>query len=259
MGPDDIEHPDTLSEALNIEGAGGRPWVEAIAELVAVVDTLFDGPGVPAYAGASRRAQDVMFEHLPPHGAVRMFVRQFWGSTGESVVGVVCEKAQRPALMAIVPVDLNIGGARNLDVAQATAFALALARQRASALQWGDELMAKTSRLNERFAGNEAFEAAHRRAQSYIRIGTELRRMRENMGLTQAAMAARAGLDQSDVSKIEAGIWGKRGISFETLDRLLPVFGLRVVHGISPLPGAQLSKDDQARARAINELMQQEL
>jgi transcriptional regulator with XRE-family HTH domain len=116
--------------------------------------------------------------------------------------------------------------------------------------------MAKVSRLNEQFAGNEAFEAARRRAQSNIRIGTELRRMREGMGLTQEAVAARAGLDQSDISKIEAGVWGKRGISFETLDRVLPVFGLRVVHGISPLPGAKLNKDEQARALAINELMQ---
>ncbi len=119
--------------------------------------------------------------------------------------------------------------------------------------------MAKVSRLHERFAGNDAFEAGRRRAGSYLRIGTELRRMREDMGLTQEAMAARAGLDQSDISKIEAGVWGKRGISFETLDRLLPVFGLRVVHGVSLLPGAKLSKDEQARAWAINELMQSEL
>lgn len=115
--------------------------------------------------------------------------------------------------------------------------------------------MAKVSRLNERFAGNDGFEAARRRAASYMRIGAELRRLREGMGLTQEALAARAGLDQSDVSKIEAGVWGKRGISFETLDRLLPVFGLRVVHGISPLPGAKLSKDEQASAWAMNEMM----
>ncbi|MFT3817232.1 MAG: hypothetical protein QM750_06335 [Rubrivivax sp.] len=62
-------------------------------------------------------------------------------------------------------------------------------------------------------------------------------------------------LDQSDISKIEAGVWGKGGISFNTLNRLLPIFGLRVVHGISPLPGAKLTKDEQARASAMDELM----
>lgn len=133
MGPDDIEHPDTLTEALDIEAVGGRPWVEAIGELVAVTDTLFDGPGLPAHVGASRRAEDVAFEH-PPHGAVRMFTRQFWGSTGQSVVAAFCQRAQRPALMAIVPVALDINGARNLDATQATAFALALALGRSAAL-----------------------------------------------------------------------------------------------------------------------------
>lgn len=58
MGPNDIEHPDTLTEALEIERVGGRPWVEAMGELVAVVDTLFDGKVAPHYVGASRRAQD---------------------------------------------------------------------------------------------------------------------------------------------------------------------------------------------------------
>jgi hypothetical protein len=133
VGPDDIEHPDTLTEALEIERVGGRPWVEAMGELVAVVDTLFDGKVAPHYVGASRRAQDVLFEH-PPHGAVRMFARQFWGSTGESVVAAVGQKARRPALMAIVPIGLDLSGARNLDEAQATAFALALAQRRSTAL-----------------------------------------------------------------------------------------------------------------------------
>ncbi|MFT3817233.1 MAG: hypothetical protein QM750_06340 [Rubrivivax sp.] len=133
MGSDDVEHPDTLTEAVDIERAGGRPWVEAIGELVAVTGTLFDGPGMPAYQGSSRRAEDVLLEYAP-FGGVRMFARQFWGSTGESVVAAFCQKAQRPALMSIVPVGLNINGARNLDVAQATAFALRLAETRSADL-----------------------------------------------------------------------------------------------------------------------------
>ena len=133
MQPDDTEHPDTLVEAKNIDQVGGRPWVEAIGELTAVLDTLFDGPGTPSYVGASKRAEEVSFEQLPPqppHGTVRLFIRQFWGSSGESVVASFCEKAQRPALMSIIPVGLNIAGARKLTEAQATTMALTFALSR---------------------------------------------------------------------------------------------------------------------------------
>jgi len=133
VGHDDIEHPDTLTEALAIEKAGGLPWVDAMGELVAVTNTLFDGPGVPAYIGASRQAKDILFEQAP-HNGIRMFTRQFWSSTGESVIGAFCQKAQRPALMAIVPVGLDIDGTGKLDLAQATALALASARKRSAVL-----------------------------------------------------------------------------------------------------------------------------
>lgn len=115
--------------------------------------------------------------------------------------------------------------------------------------------MAKVSRLNEQFAGNADFEAARARARGYLRIGSELRRMREGLRLTQEALAQRTGLDQSDISKIEVGVWGKRGMSFDTLDRVLPVFGLSGVYAISPLPGPSLSKDQQAHAWKLNELI----
>jgi hypothetical protein len=130
MQPDDTEHPDALSDARTIDQVGGLPWVEAIGELSAVLDTLFDGPGTPSYIGASKRAEDVAFEYLPPHGTVRLFTRQFWGSSGESVVAGFCEKAQRPALMSIIAVDLDIPGARNLTYVQATSMALDAARVR---------------------------------------------------------------------------------------------------------------------------------
>ena len=119
--------------------------------------------------------------------------------------------------------------------------------------------MAKVSRLNRQFDGNADFEASRARAQTYMRIGAELRRMREGMSLTQEDLASKTGLDQSDISKIESGVWGKRGISFDTLNRVLPVFGLRVVHTISPLPGASLNKEERAQAWAMNELMHSEL
>lgn len=115
--------------------------------------------------------------------------------------------------------------------------------------------MARISKLNQQFDGNPAFDTGRTRAQTYIRIGTELKRMREGLGLTQDKLALQVGLDQSELSKLEAGVWGKRGISFDTLNRVLPIFGLRISHAVTPLPGAKLNKDEQARARVMTELL----
>lgn len=116
--------------------------------------------------------------------------------------------------------------------------------------------MPAVSKLKERFADNDAFNTSYERARAYIRLGTELRRMREDMELTQDEVATRTGLDQADISKIEAGKWGSRGISFTTLSRLLPLYGLQGTYTVSPLPGAKLSKDEQEHASVINEVMQ---
>lgn len=90
----------------------------------------------------------------------------------------------------------------------------------------------RKSELNTLFGGNQAFEAGKRRAQSYLVIGQELRKLRENEDLTQQQLAERTGVDQADISRLEAGLWGKRGISFEVLGKLLPVYGLRITHQI---------------------------
>lgn len=50
-------------------------------------------------------------------------------------------------------------------------------------------------------------------------------------GLTQTQLADLAQVDQGD-SRFEAGKWGKRGISYEMLDRILPVVGFRLEHSV---------------------------
>lgn len=59
-----------------------------------------------------------------------------------------------------------------------------------------------------------------------------LRRSRLQAGLTQRELAARAGVPQSTVARIESGVLSPR---VETLDRLLEVLGFRIeagpVHG----------------------------
>lgn len=133
MQPDDTEHPDVLTDAAAIDRAGGRPYVEAIGELTVVLDSLFDGPGNPAYVNAGKEAKDAFYEQQP-FGSVRMFTRQFWGSSGASIVAAVGVKNQRPALLSIIALALPLPGARMLDYAGAEAMALALARTRSAAM-----------------------------------------------------------------------------------------------------------------------------
>ena len=116
--------------------------------------------------------------------------------------------------------------------------------------------MARTSKLNTHFAGNPAFAEGQERARSYMRIGVELRRMREQKGLTQEDVALSTGLDQGDISRLETGKWGNR-ISFDVLGRLLPVFGLHISHEVRPLPGLGPTLQGQlASAQAITNLLQ---
>lgn len=116
--------------------------------------------------------------------------------------------------------------------------------------------MARHSKLNTQFSGDPAFEEGKTRAQTYMNIGLELRRLREKEGLTQEDVALRTGLDQGDVSRLETGKWGNRGISFDVLGRLLPVFGLRISHEVRPLPGfGHVDQGQLASAEAITDLL----
>jgi transcriptional regulator with XRE-family HTH domain len=115
------------------------------------------------------------------------------------------------------------------------------------------------SKLHQQFDGNPAFDKGHRRSQTYVQIGNELRSIREALGYTQAQLAQQVQMDQSDVHKLEAGIWGERGINFDTLNRVLPALGLRVSHAVTPVSGTTLSKDQKARARALTKLLQTDI
>lgn len=54
--------------------------------------------------------------------------------------------------------------------------------------------------------------------------GAVVRRVREERGWTQAQLAQRAGVDQSQVSKIEAG--SREGATFETVGKIADALGV---------------------------------
>lgn len=120
--------------------------------------------------------------------------------------------------------------------------------------------MAQVSKLNAQFEGNQAFEGGKERARAYLRIGSELRRLRMSQGLSQEEIALKTGLDQADISRLETGKWGSRGISFDVLGRLLPAFGLRIAHEVRPAADAvRLNRVQLHSAELITDLLHAEL
>lgn len=90
----------------------------------------------------------------------------------------------------------------------------------------------------------EGYEAAQRQQA----LGRRLRELREARGLSQFRLAELANVDQGDISRFEAGKWGKRGISFEMLERILPVLGMRLEHRILPAEDPQALDERSAEA-----------
>ena len=78
------------------------------------------------------------------------------------------------------------------------------------------------------------FAEGYEEAQRQQIFGRQLRELREARGLTQQRLAELSKVDQGDISRFEAGKWGKRGISFEMLERILPVLGMQLEHRVVP-------------------------
>jgi transcriptional regulator with XRE-family HTH domain len=64
--------------------------------------------------------------------------------------------------------------------------------------------------------------------------GDFIRAARERAGITQAALAVRAGTSQATISRLECG---QRSVGLETLQRLLLVMGERLELSATPLEG----------------------
>jgi transcriptional regulator with XRE-family HTH domain len=115
--------------------------------------------------------------------------------------------------------------------------------------------MARASRLTETFSQDPDFARGYDQAQSYVLIGNALRNLREAKGLTQQELARRTGLDQADISKIENGRWGRRGMSIDVLDRILPELGFRISRSIEPIPGTRVTAEEKAAMLTMKELL----
>ena len=106
---------------------------------------------------------------------------------------------------------------------------------------------AERTELSRALSEFPGFEDGYETARRQQEFGRRLRLIREEKKMSQSALAERSKVDQGDISRFEAGKWGTRGVSFEKLERILPILGLRLEHHV-------LFADDQrpdADARAL--------
>jgi transcriptional regulator with XRE-family HTH domain len=113
----------------------------------------------------------------------------------------------------------------------------------------------KQSDLTRAMMNESGFAEGYALALRHQAFGANLKLLREERGLSQAALAASAGLDQGDISRFESGKWGKRGISFEMLEKLLPVLGLQLEHSVLPEPDLQLSEQSLQAVAEMSALL----
>jgi transcriptional regulator with XRE-family HTH domain len=86
-------------------------------------------------------------------------------------------------------------------------------------------------------------EAARRERESWRAIGAEVRRLREDAGITQSAMARHAFVDQGEISRVEAG---HGGISIASLERIALALGADLGVHLFPNTGPRIRDRYQA-------------
>lgn len=80
------------------------------------------------------------------------------------------------------------------------------------------------------------------RKQQITLIGKRIRQLRKDRALTQAELAGRIGIQQSDLCRMESGEYK---VSLETLFKILKVFEMKVAEFFLETTSAKLSADEQ--------------
>jgi len=85
------------------------------------------------------------------------------------------------------------------------------------------------------------------RKQQIALIGRRIRQLRKDRGLTQADLAGRIGIQQSDLCRMESGEYK---VSLETLFKILKVFEMRVAEFFHEPAAADLTQEEQRLVEA---------
>jgi transcriptional regulator with XRE-family HTH domain len=95
--------------------------------------------------------------------------------------------------------------------------------------------------------GSEEARAAYREQRLTLEVGRTIRHWRKHAELTQMELAARAGIDQGDLSRLETG-QGVRGATIALVERVAQALGREVV----------IQFVDPAAKRARTKLLEQD-
>ena len=85
--------------------------------------------------------------------------------------------------------------------------------------------------LRRRGQAADGFSEGYEARDAIVHVAQMIRQMRLDAGLTQAALAERAGMAQPDISRLEAGL-GTQGPGVEILNRLAMACNLRLFMGM---------------------------
>lgn len=92
--------------------------------------------------------------------------------------------------------------------------------------------MGKLTEIRDQLMRNPAFTAGYEQQGQLVRFGRMMRAARENEGLTQAELATRLEISQSEISRLEKGE-GINGPTFERIVAFAHALGLKLVVGFS--------------------------
>ncbi|WP_081080226.1 helix-turn-helix domain-containing protein [Burkholderia cepacia] len=118
--------------------------------------------------------------------------------------------------------------------------------------------MGRLAELRQQMMDNPAFKAGYEQQGQLVRIGRMVRDARESQGLTQAQLAERLEIAQSEISRLEKG----EGVKGPTFDRIVAVahaLGLQLVVGFSdevPAGVSAATRVEQGASAALHQRRQ---
>ena len=108
--------------------------------------------------------------------------------------------------------------------------------------------------LRKRGMAANGFVEGYEARDAIMQAARVVREMRSEAGLTQAELAARAGMSQPEISRLETGL-GKQGPSVETIGRLAQACNRRLVMKVQETKAPSSGPEADAHADAIADVI----
>jgi transcriptional regulator with XRE-family HTH domain len=110
--------------------------------------------------------------------------------------------------------------------------------------------------LRKELLDNPKFRARYEYRTKLVNLGAALRRARQQKDMSQQQVAAKAGIDQGDISRLENGEGGDRGPTIETLAKYAHAIDLDLLLALVAASQVKTDRDDRARAADDDRIFQ---